>query len=865
MHSPDAGHYVGSSRDMAPPPSFQSDFPAPRSTEIEVISSRTLPSPSGSSSATWENFPAPGYGGLSEYGSGRPQPFDTQIHCSNGTLVMMGRGSRKGYPLCQGKGPIQEQEQPNPSDAGSLHCGVPPSDSGYGTRHSDGNASVFSADINDRDQDCQSLGGQAADYQPFQGFNDVVIQQRDARSSEHWPPVPSSSPSNAPGLLCPNCQKPVKTRSELKKHDLRHRKPFVCSHPGCSRTDGFSTTNDLDRHTKSKHASASAQLAPTKRYRCHVPGCKSKEKSWPRLDNFRSHLKRVHIDSLRAGDDLDDMIRRTVNGADGDRAEFWERADSAIGQEAPLLRVSSLSDASRTHGPVTQITLTNNKDMEPNWKPIPVYPEVFEPMHEMPAPKDSILEGHSNAPTLDSNASASKMQLQETVQPKDVFRTMAHPISDTRNKPSSLEIVHLAPVGYTGSASKKTDLATPQPAVTPSQVNVQSKAAKLKDESASNATITEAIMTALAGAGVQENVKDCTPHHDLEQRSLPHGRTSSGGPWTIGSPPSEPSIGRPNGRTNETSGSAVQEDAKSLQQNKVREVLKTLHDLGYIVQKDPSLQAKHPNPGSAASNKSDNTVTCKICKLFIGRPCEVTYVFSCLLHSLLIISRKHMKRHSRPYGCTFVTTCNKTFGSKNDWKRHENSQHFHLETWRCDAKKVDGIACAKVCYRKQSFQDHLKKDHEISSPEILKSKVDSCRIGRNCQARFWCGFCSKLIDLTRKGIEAWTERFDHVDDHFMGRHGLTKQTIQDWVSVDGDKPKGGSPLDLSPEQDSSHDSVSPSSGSSPEASGAAGESPARATNVEETRKRDRSSSDDDGRPAKHAKITQRTDTTVYCV
>jgi hypothetical protein len=95
-----------------------------------------------------------------------------------------------------------------------------------------------------------------------------------------------------------------------RKHDLRHRKPFVCAVLGCTRPEGFSTTNDLDRHTKSKHPSAMPEAAPTKKYRCLVAGCKSKEKSWPRLDNFRSHLKRVHGNQMRNEDDFDDLIRR---------------------------------------------------------------------------------------------------------------------------------------------------------------------------------------------------------------------------------------------------------------------------------------------------------------------------------------------------------------------------------------------------------------------------------------------------------------------------------------------------------------------------------------------------------------------------
>ncbi|KAL5318419.1 hypothetical protein ACEPPN_013479 [Leptodophora sp. 'Broadleaf-Isolate-01'] len=148
-----------------------------------------------------------------------------------------------------------------------------------------------------------------------------------------------------------------------------------------------------------------------------------------------------------------------------------------------------------------------------------------------------------------------------------------------------------------------------------------------------------------------------------------------------------------------------------------------------------------------------------------------------------------MKRHARPYGCTFLG-CDKDFGSKNDWKRHENSQHFHLESWRCDTARLQAATCVKVCYRRKTFEQHLEQEHQIRDPEIVKKKLEGCRIGRNCQARFWCGFCVKLVDLKSKGLNAWTERFDHIDDHFMGRNCMPQQSIQEWIPVDDDKPKG---------------------------------------------------------------------------
>ena len=227
-----------------------------------------------------------------------------------------------------------------------------------------------------------------------------------------------------------------------------------------------------------------------------------------------------------------------------------------------------------------------------------------------------------------------------------------------------------------------------------------------------------------------------------------------------------------------------------------------------------------------------------------------------------------MKRHERPYGCTFLT-CNKIFGSKNDWKRHENSQHFHLETWRCDKEKPEGGACAKVSYRRQTFQEHLKKEHGMVDQDAVKIKVEACRIGRNCQARFWCGFCKRLVDLKKQGLDAWTERFDHIDDHFMGRRELQKQGIQDWIPVNSDKPKGdvssphsfdgSSPRDE--QEQSSPDSGNDSGRSSPDFVSSSGVSSGQAGQEPALSKKRECSDDDSGRPTKYAKITE----IVYCV
>jgi hypothetical protein len=159
-------------------------------------------------------------------------------------------------------------------------------------------------------------------------------------------------------------------------------------------------------------------------------------------------------------------------------------------------------------------------------------------------------------------------------------------------------------------------------------------------------------------------------------------------------------------------------------------------------------------------------------------------------------SRKHQKRHAKPYACTFAN-CDKKFGSKNDWKRHENSQHFQLEIWRCAEKLTPDPAaadlqqqqqqqeCGKVCHRAESLKAHLERDHGIHDQALLDRKLADCRMGRNFESRFWCGFCQKTIEPTGKGGPAHSERFDHIDDHFNGR-GMPKADIKDWKYVDTD-------------------------------------------------------------------------------
>jgi hypothetical protein len=89
-----------------------------------------------------------------------------------------------------------------------------------------------------------------------------------------------------------------------RKHMLKHQKPYRCNIPNCRRSGkGFTTKNDLDRHKKSVHRIGALENS----YQCASENCRNKEKIWPRLDNFKQHIHRMHKEENEA-----DLIRRYV-------------------------------------------------------------------------------------------------------------------------------------------------------------------------------------------------------------------------------------------------------------------------------------------------------------------------------------------------------------------------------------------------------------------------------------------------------------------------------------------------------------------------------------------------------------------------
>ncbi|KAM3561331.1 hypothetical protein MY1884_002426 [Beauveria asiatica] len=179
---------------------------------------------------------------------------------------------------------------------------------------------------------------------------------------------------------------------------------------------------------------------------------------------------------------------------------------------------------------------------------------------------------------------------------------------------------------------------------------------------------------------------------------------------------------------------------------------------------------KSKTQSSCSSNETEISGTkalhqCSLCGKVYKRACEL---------------KKHMKRHDRPYGCT-VNGCGKSFGSKNDWKRHECHQHESIDAWACSE---DG--CIAICESHSAFVQHLGGAHDMFYGEDLHSRVQSCRIGRPSDAKFWCGFCRRVVEIEDVMVQEdgngthQSRRFDHIDNHLFGKNGLEKKDKTQW-------------------------------------------------------------------------------------
>lgn len=147
-----------------------------------------------------------------------------------------------------------------------------------------------------------------------------------------------------------------------------------------------------------------------------------------------------------------------------------------------------------------------------------------------------------------------------------------------------------------------------------------------------------------------------------------------------------------------------------------------------------------------------------------------------------------MKRHTRPYGCTFAS-CDKRFGSRNDWKRHESSQHSLPEMWNCTCIRGDGNNGAPPSlHLLDAWDDHPRGPKYVARDITeLETGCNNFPVAREGHNYFWCGFCVKPISHQSPTESGWEGRFKHVGEHF----DKDKYDSDDWVCFNHHEKKKG--------------------------------------------------------------------------
>lgn len=118
-------------------------------------------------------------------------------------------------------------------------------------------------------------------------------------------------------------------------------------------------------------------------------------------------------------------------------------------------------------------------------------------------------------------------------------------------------------------------------------------------------------------------------------------------------------------------------------------------------------------------------------------------------------------------------------GSRNDWKRHESSQHKLKEGWFCRT-------CRQLFDNQKTFTLHLQHFHNLNISQL----PDACRsahLGPEGHYNFWCGFCNDLIPQPNPtpppdgpSMNPWEFRCKHIGDHYDKNDRL----IDSWVRID---------------------------------------------------------------------------------
>lgn len=587
---------------------------------------------------------------------------------------------------------------------------------------------------------------QRPSHRPPQGQfipSSATVSSQHEDIDSHYPqerhPRASSFSSHRNPSLSPSRQSPP--RSVPKAQRKASNKYFCDQCTPLPNFTGFGTPNDRARHLKAVHGI----LEPGEKvWICKIHGCISSNKIWPRRDNFQSHLKRIHFhnDDTKARNEVD----RFQESYDFETHGAVKNGNARGGSRSKSIQGIPLSSHAHKRASVPNTEVSQHGSM------VGMNGQGHDMFNQLPSGMYLATSGtlapvafnYDNRATAAMSIAAVSTPFFQPHRMEVMGRNMGRP-----------GYAYTAPPNPDNLLRQRREMEEHDPIVQSFPSN------SMEDlNSIGLGTVDPALLSNTRSDGRSTNLNATSdgprtsldPEKELEDmlRNLPPEQR------TILSKYSLETIARCFNKVGQNESSDQVHDSSKRSASKPSAKKKA----------DSQKILRCPNMVEKKGEKGEQQKTLVQCIKTFSSPSEL---------------RKHRKRHEKNFGCTF-DECYSKFGTKWEWKRHEQNQHIQNEAWRCKYKEGN-TQCQSLFSESKAFEEHLiehfdKSNRRVGKEEFAK-EVEDCHLPKKWLGSYWCGYCPGIIRSMKKyGRDMDDERVEHIGGHI---HQGCRSS--DWVEL----------------------------------------------------------------------------------